>query len=353
MKKIFLLLAPVLFLTVSCDDFMKTFGLQGTLQLRFAEGTVPSTKAAAFPDTNDFILSVTDEKGNEVYSGNYGGIKERLPLDEGVYTVSAKSCEFSAPLFDTPQYGDTQVATIKAGRNTVVTLTCIQMNSGIRLKVAPEFQAAYPTSNLYLKSSAGRLMYGYNETRIAYFQPGTVNLEISDGGETKTLFTKRLEAQQILTLTVNAGSKSSKNGVDIQVDTTRTWLTDDYTMGNGGSTGGDDMDKAYDVTSARTRAGEQDVWVYGYIVGGDQSSSNCSFKGPFSSRTNIAIATKSSCKDKSICLSVQLAKGDIRDALNLVDHPENLGKQVFLKGDLVGSYYGIPGIQNLSKYQFK
>ncbi len=352
MKKILLLLMPVLIMAASCDDFMKSFGLQGTLQIRFADGTVPSTRAAAFPDTNDFILSVTDEKGNEVYSGNYGGIKDKLPLNEGVYTVTAISCEFSAPLFDTPQYGDTQVATIKAGRNTVVTLTCVQMNAGIRLKIAPEFKAAYPASNLYLKSAAGKLMYGYNETRIAYFQPGTVNLEMSDGGEAKTLFTKRLEAQQILTLNVNAGSQSSKSGVDIQVDTTRTWINDDYTIG-GGDTGGDNMDKAYDVTTARKHAGEQDVWVYGYIVGGDLSSSKCSFKGPFSSRTNIVLANKSSCKDKTICLSVQLAKGDIRDALNLVDHPENLGKQVFLKGDIVGSYYGIPGLQNLSKYQFK
>lgn len=352
MKNLILLLAPIMLLTVACDDFMKSFGLQGTLQIRFADGTVPSTRAAAFPDTNDFILSVTDEKGNAVYSGNYGGIKDKLPLSEGVYTVSAKSCEFQAPLFDTPQYGDTQVATIKPGRNTVVTLTCSQINSGIRLKFASEFQSAYPASEFYLKSAEGRLMYGYKENRTAFFLPGTVNLEMSGSGETKTLFTKRLEAQQILTLNINAGSQSSKSGVEIQVDTMRYWLTDDYTMG-GGASGGDDQSNAYDVTTARLRSGEQDVWVYGYIVGGDLSSSKCSFSGPFSSRTNIVLATKSACKDKTACLSVQLAKGDIRDALNLVDHPENLGRQVFLKGDIVASYYGIPGIQNLSDFKLK
>ena len=65
------------------------------------------------------------------------------------------------------------------------------------------------------------------------------------------------------------------------------------------------------------------------------------------------LAAKSSCREKSSCLSVQLAKGDIRDELNLVDHPELLGKQVFLRGDIVESYYGIPGIQNISEYKFK
>lgn len=352
MKRFYLLLAPVLLTAVACSDFMKTFGLQGTLQIRFADGTVPSTKAGDFPDTNDFILSVVDEKGNSVYEGNYGGIMEKMPLDEGVYTVSARSCEFSAPMFDTPQYGDTQIATVKAGRNTVVTLTCVQMNAGIRLKVGADFRAAFPASVLYLKSSAGRLMYSYSEKRIAYFLPGTVNLEISDGGEAKTLFTKRLEAQQILTLNVNAGSESSRNGVDIQVDTTRNWIIEDYTVG-GGDSGGSGRSDAYNTEEAKSHAGEQDVWVYGYIVGGDLTSGKCSFAKPFSSRTNIVLANKSSCKDKEKCLSVQLSKGDTRDALNLVDHPENLGKQIYLKGDIVASYYGIPGIQNISEYAWK
>ena len=59
-------------------------------------------------------------------------MEENLLLDEGNYTVSARSCDFSAPLFDTPQYGDTQVASVKAGKTTVVTLVCAQLNSGIR-----------------------------------------------------------------------------------------------------------------------------------------------------------------------------------------------------------------------------
>ena len=94
--------------------------------------------------------------------------------------------------------------------------------------------------------------------------------------------------------------------------------------------------------------GEKDVWVYGYIVGGDLSSSKCSFDGPFSSRTNLVIASKSTFRDKMPCISVQLQKGDFRDMLNLVDHEDNLGRQVFLKGDIVESYFGITGIQNLS-----
>ncbi|MBQ2161721.1 MAG: hypothetical protein II446_00325, partial [Bacteroidales bacterium] len=90
-----------------------------------------------------------------------------------------------------------------------------------------------------------------------------------------------------------------------------------------------------------------------YIVGGDLSSSKCSFSPPFSSRTNLVLATKSSCKDKSLCMSVQLAKGNVRDNLNLVDHPSLVGRQIFIKGTIVEAYYGIPGVQNISEYQLK
>lgn len=99
--------------------------------------------------------------------------------------------------------------------------------------------------------------------------------------------------------------------------------------------------------------GEEDVWVYGYIVGGDLSSSGASFTPPFKSRTNIIIAARSSTADKSSCMSVQLQKGDIRDALNLVDNPDILGDQIFLKGNIVEAYYGIPGIQGITEYEFK
>ncbi|MDD6623554.1 MAG: DUF6359 domain-containing protein [Bacteroides sp.] len=43
----------------------------------------------------------------------------------------------------------------------------------------------------------------------------------------------------------------------------------------------------------------------------------------------------------------------VRDALNLVSSPENLGRQVFLKGDLVESYYGICGLKNVREFEFK
>ena len=62
---------------------------------------------------------------------------------------------------------------------------------------------------------------------------------------------------------------------------------------------------------------------------------------------------RSSTSDKSACLSVQLPAGELRDDLNLVDNPGLLGRKVCLKGDIVESYYGIPGIKNISEYELQ
>lgn len=347
-------------LLLSCENLGQENGDEpGRIVISFSSDnpfTGSGSKAGiqALPDTNEFLLSVTDAGGRTVYSGKFGAAPEAIITDPGSYTVSAVSREFSEPLFDAPQYGDTQVVTVSAGKTASVVLDCAQMNSGVKLNVNSDFLTSYPNGVLFLKSSEGKLMYGYSEKRTAYFRPGVVSLVMNEGSVDKTLFSRNLEPQQVLVVNVSAGvSDATKGSVSIKVDTCRNWVFENYVIGQGGSGGGSDTSNALSVTQAMSRPGSSDVWVYGFIVGGDLSSSRCSFDGPFSSRTNLVIASKSSCRDKQACMSVQLSQGDIRDALNLVDHPDNIGRQVYLKGDIVSSYYGIPGLQSLSEYKWK
>ena len=60
-------------------------------------------------------------------------------------------------------------------------LECVQLNSGIRLRIDPEFLEAYPSAALVLKSEEGSLMYSYSEKRTAYFLPGNVSLILTQG----------------------------------------------------------------------------------------------------------------------------------------------------------------------------
>jgi hypothetical protein len=207
---------------------------------------------------------------------------------------------------------------------------------------------------LFLKNADGKLLYGYREKRIAYFNPGSVSLVLSDGGKDETVFTRVLESREILVLNVSAPSGASRSGggIKVAVDTSRLWTSESFALGQGGSKG-NDVSNAYGVAQARSNPGLEDVWVCGYIVGGDLTSSSASFSSPFKSRTNIVLGTRSSVTDRDYCLSVQLQKGDIRDALNLVDNPDILGRYVYLKGDIVEAYYGMPGLRNITEYGLK
>ena len=106
------------------------------------------------------------------------------------------------------------------------------------------------------------------------------------------------------------------------------------------------------ITQARLRVGEKKVCVRGYIVGGDlsQSASGIRLEAPFSAATNLALADSLDIPGKEACLSVQLPSGTVRAALNLADHPEHLGKTVWLKGDVVSAYFGLTGLKNVTDF---
>lgn len=336
-----------------CETLGSRSGGEGELRIAFASEAELRTRASSdIPDTSEFMLTVTDSKGTVIYNGAYGDCPESLTVSSGSYIVKALSSEFTRPAFDAPQYGDEQCVVVPEGGAADVKLLCVQMNSGVKLRIAKDFLTGCPDGVLFLKSDQGKLMYGYSEKRIAYFLPGNVSLVLSENGSDQVLMSRTLLAQEILTLGVSvasSGSSSTGHSISIAVDTTRNWVGESYVIG-GQNDKGSEVEDAMTVQQARSSAGSKDVWVCGYIVGGDLTSANASFDEPFSSRTNIMLGPKSSTVDKDVCLSVQLSSGDLRDALNLVDNPQNLHRKVYLRGDIVDAYYGIPGIKNVSEY---
>lgn len=351
MKKCFLFLL----LAVSCQMLPPQSDVDGQGELRIAFYDDVRTKSEnQLPDTSDFLLTVTGPEGEIIYDGAYGDSPESIMVDAGSYTVSVRSCEFRKPAFSTPQYGDEQCVVVPAGGVADVKLVCVQMNSGVRLRIDESFIRECPDASLFLKSSDGKLMYGYTEKRVAYFLPGSVSLMMSENSSDKILMTRNLQPQTVLTLNVSVASSSSddQERIRVAVDTSRTWLTEDYVIGGSDDKGSDSSD-ALTVSQALASVGEEDVWVSGYIVGGDLTSSSASFEGPFSSRTNILIGPRSSTSAKSSCLSVSLPSGHIRDDLNLVDNPSLLGRKVCIRGDIVEAYYGIPGLKNLTDFELQ
>lgn len=88
-------------------------------------------------------------------------------------------------------------------------------------------------------------------------------------------------------------------------------------------------------------------WVKGYIVGFYDYENNSSLvtSATGAAVSNIALAATKDETDKTKTVAIQLPVGDIRSAVNLVDHPENLGKELAICGELI-AYFGLPGVKN-------
>lgn len=361
LEKCFLFLGILIFtlLTFSCTQSPIEEG-KGRLEWNFDQ-VLGTRSLLELPDTDDFILEVSDAEGNSLYKGKYGASPSSMTVDPGSYTLKVFSMEFTKPEFDAPQFGDEQVAVVNAGEVTHVKLSCTQQNSGLRLLFSEDVPEKYSGGKVTLTSSDGSLDYEYSEKRTAFFKPGAVSAVLKYDAGTIPLMTRNMEAAEMLSVSISCPSGGSggsgETGADfsISIDTSRFWDYEELVIGEGDSAAGSSAANAYSVSQARSHIGEEDVWVTGYIVGGDLSSKEdgISFEGPFESKTNIAIASRSSVRTKSSCMSVQLSKSKIREALNLADNPDLLGKKICIKGNIVEAYFGLNGIQSVSEYIIK
>lgn len=97
---------------------------------------------------------------------------------------------------------------------------------------------------------------------------------------------------------------------------------------------------------------ESDVWTHGYIVGwidGMTYSSGCRFNATATSKTNLLLADTPTETDPAKCIPIALPNNNLRTELNLQEHPENYGKVLSYKGDII-KYFGVPGLKNGSDY---
>ena len=127
----------------------------------------------------------------------------------------------------------------------------------------------------------------------------------------------------------------------------------------GGNTGGEtegDAGEVFSIEQARELEGKKDVWVEGYIVGYYTGSKYTSFTNDLSDifairDTHIALAYSPDEESGENTFAVELPDNKIRDALNLIDNPENLGRKVKVKGNL-DKYFGLTGMRATKDYVF-
>lgn len=135
----------------------------------------------------------------------------------------------------------------------------------------------------------------------------------------------------------------------------KTSGSDTPTPPSGDETGEGSESSPYTVAQVIAKGAdvnETGKWVEGYIVGfiptGGASTTlpYTEFSATGAIASNLVLAPTADCTDPSLCIPVQLPSGSsVRAAANLLDHPENLGKALTIKGDIT-KYCGAPGVKS-------
>ena len=88
-------------------------------------------------------------------------------------------------------------------------------------------------------------------------------------------------------------------------------------------------------------------WVKDYIVGVIDGSYVYQFTSNTDVMTNIILSSNANASSDAECIPIQLPTGAVREGLNLVDNPGNLGQEVLLYGTLE-KYFRVPGVKNVT-----
>ncbi len=157
---------------------------------------------------------------------------------------------------------------------------------------------------------------------------------------------------QTITVAVKYTSTDSKAGtMEIQSITIEegSGVTPPTPPTPGQGEGSGTADDPYNVAAGISLQGQNvNAWVHGYIVGAVKSgqehntvtsNDDIDWSAPFGRATNVLIADDASCHEIANCLIVKMPSGSVlRSQVNLVDHPDNLGKQLTVFGTLKNAF---------------
>ncbi len=118
------------------------------------------------------------------------------------------------------------------------------------------------------------------------------------------------------------------------------------------------IEKPYTVAQVQQKQDNSKGWVKAFIVGsvkegGKSWPEDIKFSIEEASGTNFILADAANVSDPAKCIPVQLPSSPayIRAKLSLKNVPANLGKEVWVYGDLT-KYFGQPALKNVSAASF-
>ncbi|MBR5399720.1 MAG: hypothetical protein IK103_08005 [Bacteroidales bacterium] len=308
-------------------------------------------------DSNNYRLAIFTAGGVVVYDSSYVGRPEVFYVKAGTYKVRVTSRDFTEPDIY-PLFGQEQSVKAKKDSTLCVEIVSRQLTGGIRFSFTPGFMSWFKGTGIYLKRDTVITKYGYGTRHYLYFYPGDISViyKNKDGHSTYTppdkpgyadtlLFKRKLKAAELVTIALDYDlTKVAYNGFSFRADTSRTRKDEYFNLGGIAPYG------CNSVWYAQTHIGDT-INLFGYIVGGDVSSTSFKKEKPFTSKTNIVIGAQDWQALREKTIGVELPNGEIRKNLNLVDHPEHLKKPIVIHGVVSDSYFGYPGLKNVTEYK--
>ena len=322
------------------------------------EGVVSSSAINTNPlDSSNYRLKISTSGGVTVYDSSYVGRPDIFYVKAGTYKIRVTSREFTEPDIY-PLFGQEQ--SVKAVKDSTLQVEIVsrQLTGGIRFSFTHGFTSWFKGTGIYLKRDTIVAKYGYGTRHYLYFYPGEISViyKNKDGYSTYTppdkpgyadtlLFKRKLKAAELVTIALDYDlTKVAYNGFSFRADTSRVRKDEYFNLGGIAPYG------CNSVWYAQTHIGDT-INLFGYIVGGDVSSTSFKKEKPFTSKTNIVIGAQDWQALREKTIGVELPNGEIRKNLNLVDHPEHLKKPIVIHGVVSDSYFGYPGLKNVTSYQ--
>ncbi len=309
-------------------------------------------------DTNKYLLRITNSSGVDIYHGKYTERPSERYVRPGTYKVGIEAREFYEPESLYPLFGQVQTVKCKKDSTVHISLKSSQLTGGMRFVFTKRFMEYFKGTGIYLKRDTIESKYRYTDSRYMFFREGKILViyKNKDGhpsysppdrpGYTDTLlFYRKLQPEELVTITLDYDlTKVQSGGIEIKVDTARVRTTDYYNVGGIAPFG------CQSILEAQKSIGDT-ITVFGYIVGGDATSTSFNRKKPFKSKTHILIASQTWQSLREKTLAVELPETDkTRQLLNLVDHPELLKRPIVIRGRVVDAYFGHPGLKYVKFY---
>lgn len=310
-------------------------------------------------DTSNYLLKIVDNKANTIYDGLYVNRPKEFLVKSGDYTISLLSGEFVEPQVSVPLFGDTKKIKAKTDSIIQINLVSTQMTGGLRVSCTNNFINYFRGSGLYYVKDTIQYKRSYpGNNQYVFFYPGEVKViyKNKDGSEYYTpydkptykdtlILSRKLKANDLVTIKLDYDLSAINTGAfKIAVDTNRNRYFNIHNVAFFAPYG------SVSVVYAKTHIGDT-VSLYGYIVGGDASTSSFSKRGPFTSKTHIVVAKENWQSLRENVMAVELPNGLIRKELNLVDNPQMVQKKIVIDGVIVDSYFGKPGLKSVTSYK--